>query len=376
MSFPDDVPTLSNGDVTLRAHRLDDIDGIVAQCTDPVSLRWTTVQPGYTAEMGRSFVTERVPAGWHSGESWAFAIESTHPDGQRRFSGTVSLRDEGARRAEIAFGAHPAIRGRGVTTTAVNLLLDWGFDHRDLETVIWLAERGNLGSRRVAWKTGFSFGGVLPHWLNHGYRFPDAWVATLHRDDPREPTQTWYDVPVLDGESVVLRPQRLDDADRIVEGCSDATTRYWLPSLPSPYTYDDARAYIEAGAEAAAEGDHLQWAIADARTDELLGVIGMPRMHRTSAEVGYWTHPGARRRGVMTEALSLLKRHAFTATERGGMGIRRLFVKAAEGNVASQRVALANGFTRYGVERRAEALGDGTFVDKALFDLLSEEWEG
>jgi RimJ/RimL family protein N-acetyltransferase len=70
-------------------------------------------------------------------------------------------------------------------TTAVGLLLDWGFDALDLETVIWLANVGNEGSRRVAAKSGFTFGGTLHRWLPHRGEYVDAWVATLHRGDPR-----------------------------------------------------------------------------------------------------------------------------------------------------------------------------------------------
>ena len=375
MRFPDDVPTLTDGDVTLRAHRLDDVDGIVEQCTDPVSIRWTTVPLDYTADMARSFVSEGIPAGWADDSEWTFAIESTHPDGTRRFSGTLSLRNEGDRRAEIAFGAHPAARGRGVMTTAVNLLLDWGFETLGLETVSWFAERGNVASRRVAWRAGFTFGGVLPHWLDHRGRYPDAWLATLHKDDPRTPTQTWYAVPELRGDIVALRPQREDDADRIVEGGSDEVTQYWLSFLPTPYTREHALTYIKTGDEAAAEGRHLQWAVADAHTDQLLGVMGLPRLRQENAEIGYWTHPDARGRGAATEAMRLLVDHAFASTDRGGLGLRRLFVKAATGNVASQRAALSNGFTPYGTERGSVELGDGSWTDMALLDLLVDEWK-
>ena len=48
MTFPDDVPTLTDGDVMLRPHRVEDADAVVEQCTDPTSIRWTTVPLGYT----------------------------------------------------------------------------------------------------------------------------------------------------------------------------------------------------------------------------------------------------------------------------------------------------------------------------------------
>lgn len=374
MRFPADVPTLTDGDVSLRAHRLEDADAIVEQCTDPESVRWTTVPLGYTADMGRSFVAESIPARWEDDKEWTFAIEAPHPGGERRFSGSLSLRNEGARRAEIAFGAHPAVRGGGVMTKAVNLLLDWGFASQDLETVIWLAVRGNVASRRVAWKTGFTFGGVLPKWLNHRDEYLDAWLASLHRDDPRQPSRQWYDVPVLSGQQVVLRPQRSSDADRIVEGCNDESTAHWLSFLPSPFTREDATTYIDKGAEAAAAGDYIQWAVADVETDQLIGVVGLPRMARGSAEVGYWTHPDARGRGVTTEAVALLATYAFSDAASGGLDLHRLFLRAAEGNAGSHQVALKNGFVRTGTERGSERLRDGCWSDVGLYDLLRDEW--
>jgi RimJ/RimL family protein N-acetyltransferase len=376
MTFPDAVPTLSDGDVTLRAHRLEDVDAIVEQCTDPVSIRWTTVPLGYTADMARSFVTDSIPRGWDDDREWTFAIETTHPDGERRFSGSISLRDEGSRRAEIAFGAHPAVRGRGVMTTAVRLLLDWGFDERDLETVLWLACRGNVGSRRIAWRAGFTFGDVMPKWLNHRGEYPDAWVATLHRDDPRTPATTWYDAPVLAGNTVVLRPLREEDADRIVEGCNDPTTSHWLSFLPAPFTREDAASYLLRTVEAASRGEVVQWAMADPAGDRLVGTIGLPRIQRGSAEVGYWTHPDVRGRGLATEAVRLVSDHAFSSADSGGLGLRRLFVKVAADNVASQRVALSNGFTRYGEERSSEVLRDGSVTDMVLLDRLRGEGRG
>ncbi len=375
MLFPDDVPTLTHGDVTLRAHRLDDADAIVEQCVDPVSVQWTTVPVGYTRSMAVEFAGSSVPEMWKSEKEFIFAIECTHPDGRRRFGGSLSLRDEGDRRAELAFGSHPAIRGQGVMTTAVNLLLNWGFKERGLETVIWLANEGNLGSRRVAWKAGFTFAGTARRWLSHRGEHLDAWLATIHKDDPREPTSAWFTPPVLKGERVVLRPLRDSDEARIVEGCSDERAQHWLPMLPSPYTEQDARDYLARVRLGHAEGKQVQWAATDPDSDVMLANVGLPRLHRTSAEIGYWSHPDARGRGVVTEAVSLALGFVFADTAEGGLGMHRAFIKAAAGNEASQHVARANGFTEFGRERLSEKTGDGSYGDMVCLDLLRDEWD-
>jgi RimJ/RimL family protein N-acetyltransferase len=373
MRFPDDVPTLTDGEVTLRPHRIEDAPGVVEQCIDPDSVRWTTVPLGYTSDDAKRFLTDAVPGGWERESEFAFAIETAHPDGQRRFSGTVSLRDEGPRRAEIAFGAHPAVRGRGVMTTAVQLLLDWGFKYRDLETVSWLANVGNAASRRVAWKAGFTFAGTVRRWLNHRGEYLDGWIATLHRENSRDPKTCWRERPVLVGRSVILRPFDERDAPRIVEGATDPRTRHFIPFLSHPFTEVDALDYIHRNVEHASLGVGATWAIADPECDLLLGVCGFPRMGLGQGEIGYWAHPDARGRGVTSEAVRLVARHGLIDESDGGFGLRRVFLKTASTNAASIRVALRNGFSEVGRERAGEELLDGTVDDLLVFDLLPRE---
>jgi RimJ/RimL family protein N-acetyltransferase len=369
-----DVPTLSDGDVTLRAHRGDDIAAVHEQCVDPLSQQWTTVPVPYTLEDARSFVTDKVPHRWRDGSEWAFAVEADD-NGVRRFAGTVALRDEGAQRAEIAYGSHPWARGRGCFVRALTLLLEWGFAEKDLETVIWQANKGNWSSRRLAWRVGFSFDGSLRRWLPQRGDLLDAWVGGLCRGDTLSPRSPWFDVPRITGQSVVLREHERKDQQRIQEACSADGVAHWLPDLPRPYTLASAETYLESRREAHAEARSLSWAVADPRSDELLANVTLFDIKPgDDAEIGYWTHPSAQRRGVMTEACGLVTRHAFVPVEDGGAGLRRLKVFTAEPNVASQRVVEANGFVRTGLHRADTRLGDGSWVDTVAYDLLGSEY--
>jgi RimJ/RimL family protein N-acetyltransferase len=87
------------------------------------------------------------------------------------------------------------------------------------------------------------------------------------------------------------------------------------------------------------------------------------------AEVGYWAHPDARGRGVMTEAVRLAVRHAFIAEADGGLGLHRLTGFAAVDNTASRRVLEAAGFVQFGTERQAILVRDG-WHDCAGYELL------
>jgi RimJ/RimL family protein N-acetyltransferase len=174
-----------------------------------------------------------------------------------------------------------------------------------------------------------------------------------------------------------LRPFQPTDAERIVEACSDERTQYWLADLPTPYTLGDAHGFMRNRQDNLASGDGISWAIADQETDELLGcvsVFGMStRTDKTVGEIGYWMHPSARGRKVMSTAVGLLIDHAFKPVAEGGLGRRRLVLLAAEGNSASAHVAEVNGFTQFGRMRKAAARRDGTYVDHLGFDLLASE---
>ena len=360
------APTLSDGHVTLRAHRREDAVGSFEQCQDPLSIAWTTVPVPYSMEQATGYVTEALPNGWAQDTEWSFAIEV-----EGEYGGTVSLRNAGDRRAEIAYGSHPRVRGTGAVEAALRLMLEWGFTERGLHTVIWKANKGNWASRKVAWRLGFSFDGTVRSWLPQRGELRDAWVGTLLHDDPRKPRSPWLEAPVVEGVGVRLRPWRPTDADRVVEACNDERTAHWLGKMPSPYTLADAEAYLQDRVEVLATGRAIGWAVADPESDEVIASLALFNlMPGRQAEVGYWTHPGARGRGTMTEAVGLAVRHAFNE-----MGLVRLVAFAATENSASRRVIEANGFRLVGIERQAVLIRTG-LADHAAYELLAGDLSG
>ncbi len=374
MEFPRDVPTLTSGSVTLRAALPEDADGVVEQCQDPMSIRWTTVPLGYTRQDALGFLTERIPDGWRSGSAYTFVVEVTGDDGVPRFAGTISLRDEGDRRAEVAYGAHPRARGRGAMVTAVRLLLEWGFAELGLLTVVWWANTGNWASRKLAWRLGFSVDGEVRQWLPQRGELLDGWVGTLRAGDPMQPVHPWFDVPRILGTRVVLRRHDPADVARMVEGAADPVLKRWLGHFPQPYGEEQAEQFVTTSLERQARGEGLDWTLADPGTDELLGNVGLFRVERGyEAEIGYWLHPAGRGRGVATEAVRLALRHAFLPPEVGGLGLARVRAVAAVGNEASQQVLERAGMSLQGRARRVCTLAGGVMGDGLVYDVLAEE---
>jgi len=363
----DRAPTLTDGTVTLRAHHEGDLEGVVEQILDPESQRWTTVQAPYSRDDARDFALEFVPRGWADGSSWAFAVES---DGA--FGGTVELRDEGEGRLEVAFASHPRVRGTGAMTRALSQLVDWAFDDRGAKVILWRAHRGNWSSRKLVWRLGFRFEGTVRGALAQRGELRDAWVGTLLATDDRSPRARWLEVPVLEGDRVRLRPWRVSDVPRIVEACSDERTQAWLGTMPSPYTEADALAWLEHQRENLASGRGACWAVVDPGDDEvaLAAVSYFDFTPDVELEIGFWAHPDARGRGVVTRAMRRVVDHAFE-----DLGVRRVMAAAAADNTASRHVIEANGLTAWGTERLGTEVRDGR-ADVVFYDVLVEEWRG
>lgn len=359
------APTRTDDVVTIRAHRPQDAPGAFEQSTDLSSQRWTRVPVPYSMEDAHDFVEKVMPGGWASDSEWGFAIEV---DG--RYGGTISLRDEGEGVAEIAFGSHPAIRGTGAVERALRLLLAWGFEERELRTVVWRANLGNWASRKVAWRLGFSFDGTVRQSLPQRGELRDGWVGTLLRDEPQEPRSEWLEAPLLVGEGVCLRPFEERDLDRIVEGSADPQTQFWLAFLPEPYTRADGADYLEQVTERLATSTGVTWAVSEAPDGPLIGTAGLFRLKPgREAEVGYWMHPDGRGRGLTTRAAELAVHHAFDT-----LGLERVTAYVSAPNIASRRVVEALGLRQCSVDRRAARTRDGAAVDLVGYDVLAEEF--
>lgn len=376
--MPTSAPTLTDGVVTLRPHRRADVDEVLVQGQDPVMQEWTTVPVPYTRANAETFVLEMMPAGWAEPlGTKGFAIEALDPadGGAPRFAGTVDFRPDGQHGAEVGFGLAPWARGRGVMAGALRLGLAWAFETLDLEVVHWRANVGNWASRRVAWACGFRFEGSQRSLLAARGERCDGWVGSLLRDEPTTPGRPWLTVPVLRGSSVVLRPWRDADVPRIVEQCSDPLARRWLPHLPSPYAESEARAWLLAQRTRLAEAQSVGWCIADPVDDRAMGSIDVFGLERqgNEAEVGYLLHPEGRGRGLMKEAVRLAVRHAVIPAEDGGLGLPRVALRAAEGNLASRGVAASAGFQVIGRQRAIDPQPDGTVDDLICYDLLAAE---
>ena len=143
-------------------------------------------------------------------------------------------------------------------------------------------------------------------------------------------------VPMLTGHLVTLRPHDESDLDAIYERCLDEDTRRFT-TIPLEYTPEMAKEYLTGLLEPSEA--MASWAI---EVDgSYAGTIDLRRMavDAGAGDLGFVTHPAFRGRGVMTEAVRLVVRHAF-----GELGWQRVRWQAHVGNWGSAKAVWRNGF--------------------------------
>ena len=140
---------LTDGVVTLRPLRQDDVPLIHEACQDPLIPRFTRVPSPYTLEHAYGAL---LP----DGDEIRRAVVPADDDA--RLLGVCGLLRFAAdgRACEVGYWLAPWGRGRGAATRAVRLISDWGFSALGLERVELHAHTENAASRAVAERAGFA----------------------------------------------------------------------------------------------------------------------------------------------------------------------------------------------------------------------------
>ncbi len=172
----------------------------------------------------------------------------------------------------------------------------------------------------------------------------------------------------------VLRRPRAADAEHITSICQDPAIQRFT-RVPIPYTLADAERFIEATDERWRAGTPATFMVeVDGRVVANVGLVHLD-VEDGWGEIGYWTAPDMRRRGITTAAVSRVCAWAFE-----NVGLARLQLETASGNTGSQRVAQRLGFCKEGVRRSAAVLrATGGMprerTDMTMWGLLPNDFE-
>ncbi len=113
--------------------------------------------------------------------------------------------------ANLGFVTHPGLRGRGVMSRAVALVVGHALDPATtgglgLDTLVWQGNVGNVASYKAVWRSGFPVPTYVPSLLPHRGFLVDGWHSPLHRGRPRRPVCPWEEAAELLARDVAGAP--------------------------------------------------------------------------------------------------------------------------------------------------------------------------
>jgi RimJ/RimL family protein N-acetyltransferase len=153
----------------------------------------------------------------------------------------------------------------------------------------------------------------------------------------------------LSDVTIVVRLPGEQDVDALVRygDDPDVAETIWVP-IPTPCSRAQAAARLDDFKRGWQEESRFEptLIIAEAETDEMIGVLFLHLREHDSVELTYGVASSYRNRGVATAAVSLV-----TGWCLQELAAARVELRIAESNLASQRVAAKSGFTPAGIAR-------------------------
>lgn len=159
--------------------------------------------------------------------------------------------------------------------------------------------------------------------------------------------------PNIESERIKLRQLKFDDAE-IIFDYQSKPENFPFVDMPLYTELKQAEDYIIKMNSGVAKNSWIIWAIADKKSDKILGTISIWGIdeEKSAAELGYGLYPGNSGKGLMTEALNLSIKFGFEV-----MGLKYLDAYTNIKNLKSCSLLERNGFTR--VEVVSEDNGGG-----------------
>lgn len=145
--------------LTIRFTEPSHLEDILQLRSDPDVQRFTTQGPQLRQDVER-FMKSILPYQQKHGHGMAsvFLNDSDKFIGQAGIFhiGHYDLQPE----IEIGYRFHKKYWGNGYATEVTKALIDWGFKHLNIDTIVSFVETENFASKRVLEKCGFQFIGL------------------------------------------------------------------------------------------------------------------------------------------------------------------------------------------------------------------------
>lgn len=171
---------------------------------------------------------------------------------------------------------------------------------------------------------------------------------------------------------MILRPYEKKDIDETHKAIRESLAELmpWLPFAHDDYSVKESRAWVKQRPGEWQKGNSYEFVILDAKDGAIIGGCGINRIDYPNrlANLGYWVRTSRMGNGVAPAATRLLAGWGFRE-----LGLNRIEIVVATGNIRSQRVAEKAGAHREGIQRNRIVVRDKVY-DAGMFSLTPQDF--
>ena len=175
----------------------------------------------------------------------------------------------------------------------------------------------------------------------------------------------------LRGTRVVLRPLRLKHAPELLAAADDDEVFTWL-AFPRFVELEQVQAWIEEALVERLRDRRIPFVVEDAAAGLIIGSTSYRDLDTRNGRVeigSTWLSRASWGTGANTESKLLLMQYAFES-----LNLERVFLRADNLNMRSQRAHEKLGAVKEGVHRHEVLRRDGSWCDSIHYSILRSEW--
>ena len=171
-------------------------------------------------------------------------------------------------------------------------------------------------------------------------------------------------------DNFIIRPICIEDAENyylFVDQNKDRLSKYFPKTLNANIDITSTMAHILDRLRLTENKAFFTFVILDNLSNKIVGTVFLKDIDWTipKGELGFFIDRAYEGKGIISKAVSIISNHCFQS-----MGLNKVFMRIAEDNVSSRRVAEKNEFKVEGILRKDFKTSEGKLIDVMYYGLI------
>ena len=171
-------------------------------------------------------------------------------------------------------------------------------------------------------------------------------------------------------DNFIIRPICIEDTSNyhtFVEQNKERLIKYFPKTLNANKDISSTNNHIIERIRLSDTKEFFTFVVLDNLSSKIIGTVFIKDLdwNIPKGELGFFIDKDYEGKGIITNAVSIISRHCFQS-----MGLNKVFMRIAEDNFSSRRVAEKNEFKVEGVLRKDFKTSEGKLIDVVYYGLL------